>query len=49
MTMCHSCAKPLTAEEAHYYSDRCEDCERERLEQMSAAQQGEDEPAATRH
>lgn len=48
MTMCHSCAKLLTAEEARYFG-RCEDCEREWFEQMSAAQQGEDEPAATRH
>lgn len=46
MALCHACAKPLTAEEAHYYTDRCEDCEREWFE---AARRDGDEPAPTRH
>lgn len=38
---CCDCCDPLSDEEARYYGNRCEQCEREWLAAMQAAQKPE--------
>ncbi len=38
---CRDCAKPLSDVEVHFYETRCEQCEREWSEKVSAWRRGE--------
>ena len=44
MTHCDACGGELTAEEAYYYEDRCEDCERLAHERLAAWREGAHDP-----
>ena len=45
MTHCEACGGELTVEEAHYYEDRCEACERLVHERLAAWREGAHDPA----
>ncbi len=44
LVLCCECAQPLTPEEAHYFENRCTQCEVEAHERIQAWRAGAEDP-----